>query len=512
MSSHAWDSEGLIRSHPLMPPSELERMMHSGVRESILDDDWVDTAEDWREEALGPALADTFPTPDTTRNSLQDASRQLATPGLYGTPPILTAPDGAGQLVIDLLQGAGWATKMQEVQFKTNGMGDYLLRADIRDGGLGLRPVSPALCFSVSTDDRPDEPTALWEARQRWFSTGATSGEYRWAYDVCDVSDPENPSYRVVLLSESGGEIVEEDVSSMFLTDEDGMFPAGGWAGPDYPYREPGTGRPVIPYVIYRAHDTGRPWNHYVMRGAHTATLNESLFWSYVGKSALGATGRVVIAIGLQEPAGARQEGQGLGAKSLVMQPGSMVFTHPSEGSETVASIHEVGPGADLDVLLGFVTAYGLQQLTRWGLNPTDITRVSNSPTSGAALYISARGKREFSDRVRPLFHRADTKLIRLVATLAHGAGLGSPPLDGYSIDYARIPLAPAERASQRDDLDWRIERGHISEIGAYQEEHPGVTEAQALAALVLVQQQRGALTDALDTPDQTLETTQEQE
>ena len=495
----AWQqSTTIVPPRPAFPPGDDERTLHSLVRESILEDDWDDTAEEWRAVFLDKMVARTFGPPDTSRNSLMDACRQLSVPGLYGTPPKVQHTATGDQTVAGLLTDAGWSTKMQEIQFKALGMGDYILRPDMLGSGdsarLILRPISPAWCWVRVSPDEPDRPLGFWELRLRWHVNPANpeTGEWVWAWDVVDIgwdefAQIEQPSYRVLTENpnKEDGEPPWLDISEEYLIFPDGK-PRPPQVGTEYPYLHPEKG-PVLNFVIYRAHDTGRTWNHYVMRGAHRATLNESLYWSYTGKAALGASGRAVIALGVAPPAtNTLATADNDTIRSIALMPGSMLFAQPTEDSKSPPSIHEVGPGADLGALVQFCNAYGMQQLVRWGLNPADVTRANNTPTSGAALYISAKGKREFSDRVRPLFQRRDIELIELVALLATIVGKAAP-LDGYTVEHVRIPLSPAERNDQREDIDWQIERGYLSEVDAYMQEHPGVTEAQALDALVAV-------------------------
>lgn len=525
---------------PLPPPmfsaEDQDRALHTRVREAILEDDWDDTALEWREAHLDAEVSRTMGPPDTSRNGLMDACRQLSTPGLYGTPPtIIHADQAAADTMMALLAGAGWSTKMQQVQYLTLGCGDYIVRPSASSQGLSMRLVSPGWVHMRTDPNRPDVPLGVWELRLRWVPGpgrvgSRAGGEWAWCWDVMDVGWDEfagvpQPCYRVLRRNPRAsqeGEPMWLDLSAMFLDEQDAPMPEGGWVGDNYPIYNGDT--PLLGYVVYRAHDSGKAWNTYHMRGAHRGTLNEALYWSYTGKAAMSASGKAVVVIGAVLPTGTIREtgspqdniimpGQDESVdtlRSVPLLPGSMIGLPKDPDFQGQPVVEEIGPGADLGVLLDFCTAYGLQQLTRWGLNPSDVTRVSNNPQSGAALYISAKGKREFSDRVRPLFSRSDQQLLALCAVLAEGAGLATGlPATGWTVEYARIPLSPQERADQRTEYEWQVERGHMSEVDAYMADHPGVDRQTAMMAIVrarveqaqLQEAVRRALTDAGLTP-----------
>lgn len=493
---------------PMPSAEEQERALHTRVRESILKDDWDDTAKAWRREHMDEEVERTLGPPDTSRNGLMDACKQLSTPGLYGTPPRLFHADvAAADLMAGLLADAGWSTKMQQVQYLTLGCGDYMVRPSATPDGLSLRLVSPGWVHVRADANRPDVPLGVWELRLRWIAGpmgGRAGGEWAWCWDVMDVGWDEyaqvaQPCYRVLRRNpraQEDGQPLWLDLSPTFLDEPDAPMPEGGWVGENYPIMN--GDKPMLGYVTYRANDSGEPWNTYHMRGAHRGTLNEALFWSYTGKAALSASGKAVVMIGAMLPTGTLREtspqdnivvpGQDEDGtvRSLALLPGSLMSVPKDPDFQGQPIIEEIGPGAELGMLLEFCTAYGLQQLTRWGLNPSDVTRVSNNPQSGAALYISAKGKREFSDRVRPMFSRSDERLIALCAVLAMGAGLADRlPTTGWTVEHARIPLSPQERADQRAEYEWQVERGHMSEVDAYMADHPGIDRQTAMMALV---------------------------
>ena len=503
--SDAWSVVVSIPEREKFPPHEQPRVEHCEAREMVLDDDWDDIALAWRTQYLDPTVEVTFGPPDTSRNALQHGARQLTTPGLYGVEPSVVHTDPAAKDLVDMLSEMGWSTKLQEVQFKTVGMGDYAVTVEVTERGtLQLCPVSPADHWVAVHPDQPDVPHTVWRLRLRWFedvSIPVRSG-YRWTWDVLSVyRDPFTgrlePCYRVLRRNPhwqpSGtDEPPWLDESARFLGED---RPPEGYVGESYPWRDQ-EGEPFLPWVWYRAHDTGRTWNHHVMRGLHRGTLMTSLHWSYASKAALGASGRAVLTVGVAEPAAQIKESQqdGTPTRTMAILPGTMLFGAKDPDYDGQPLVTEFGPGADLASLQDFATFYETGQMARWGISPSDVQRVSDTPASGVSLYISAKGRREYQARIEPLFRKADPRLLFIVANLMRLTGMGNPPVGGYSIVYPPIPASPQERKEGREHDDWRLEHGHVSEVQLYMERHPGLTEAQAMEKLVEVKLQETEL------------------
>jgi hypothetical protein len=221
------------------------------------------------------------------------------------------------------------------------------------------------------------------------------------------------------------------------------------------------------------------------MRGVYWGTLNAITFATYTGHSAHAATGSTVIISGLQPVSSGvdMTTDSGTGFKTAVLPPGAIVYHDTVDQQQPMVT--EVGPGSNLTMLSQFTQGYSAQMLTRSGLSAPDASRTSASPTSGAALYISNKDKREASKRIEPSFRRSDLELLGKVAAMLSIQTGEDLPLDGYSITYEHPPESPQEERDRRDDIDWKVARGMISMIDAYQELHPGVTREASLRALV---------------------------
>jgi hypothetical protein len=173
---------------------------------------------------------------------------------------------------------------------------------------------------------------------------------------------------------------------------------------------------------------------------------------------------------------------------------------------------HESGPGAVIESVAAYATLYEQKQAVRWGLNPSDVSKTNNTTTSGAALFVSNQGRRDFAARVRPMFRKSDLNTISICARLLTGAAVGDFPSVGYSVTYAPIPKSPAEEKEERETLDWEKANGAITATQIVMKRRPGISEDQAFALIVaqrVEEQQIKAATEAelarlglLDEPD----------
>ena len=191
----------------------------------------------------------------------------------------------------------------------------------------------------------------------------------------------------------------------------------------------------------------------------------------------------------------------GTPAQVVRIMPGMMRLMQPQTPGTTV-QFQEVGPGANLVDLSNYKNQSVMELHTADGLQPTDATRQSANPTSGAALEISARSKRELAQQVEPWFRMADIEAIRHYAWLLSSEDRPTPA-DGYGITYQTIPLTPTEQADLREDLDWELSHGQISEVDVYCRRHPGATRETAFAELARVREDQRKIQGGNNNADQ---------
>ncbi len=476
---------------PNMPTTaDQTRSLQQAARVKMLTGDWTDLLSQYMTPRIGADRLAQWGEPDTSCSPLADMCRQWSTPGLYGTRPEISHPDTTAQEMTGpggWVDKAGYWTAMQTVQYLTLGVGDWPVRVDAGPDGLTYRLPSPADIWVWSTQDRPDVIIILWELRLRAVTIGnQTRWTYAWdQYDLGETAPDGTvirpPSYRVV---EVGGVHDGNDITNLVIPGA----PVGGYVGTIgevgtiYPFTR-ANGRPFLPWVMYRAVDSKSQWNVWQRRDALTGTLNAATHWTYAGHCARDASGTCVMAAGLVPIAGDVQ-GAGSEAKNSTMNlsPGAVLYHAVMDGSQPF--VQEVGPGGNLEEVTRFAHDYEARQLVRWGLSADDVQKSSADPQSGAALYISNQAKRQYSGMVKPLFLRGDLEMLSISAAMLRLAGVGDYPEEGYSIVYAEIPKSEGEQKAARDQTDWDLQHGHISEVEAYMRTHPGATEEAAIAAL----------------------------
>jgi len=491
VTANTLDPRDIVPPRPRFPTQiDQDRTEHTEARWQVLNESWDDLLEDWLEQHVDEERLDVWGPPDTSANPLGDICRQLTTPGLYGVRPRVSHMDQVAAGLVGeggFLDDAGAWTKLQRVQYFACGLGDYLLRVDADAVGrrLSLRLVSPHNTYATANPDHPDEPTELWELRLRWWAQLET---WVWVWDQYRLEDPDRggePSYRATLGTATSAVGHGEDVSAVFLGTAEN--PEGIWVGDRYPWIDPQQG-PQIPYAWYRSEDSGELWNVQSKRGAFRGTLNAALNWTYAQHAARDASGSMVLAVGVAKPAtSVRRDDvrtKARPAQTLTLTPGAIVYHQPdAQGGQVL--FQEVGPGSNLEAVAGYASLYEQKQAVRWGLNPADLQRLSNAPMSGAALFVTSKGRREFARQLTPLFRRADLRMIRLAALALSRARIASFPLDGYSIQYHQIPESPQEQAAAREELDWDLEHGVISPVEVVQQRRPGTSREDAVAQIV---------------------------
>jgi hypothetical protein len=463
----------------------------------VLRDDWEELLRDWLVSTIGEERAAIWGKPDTSVNLLADYARQVTTPGLYATPPEVRGPPGARPL-LDRLASAGVWTRQQHVEYLAVGMVDCLVRPQVDATGLvSARVVAPHNIYAVPHADDPTRPVVIWELRLRELLGAAGESVYLWTWDQYDVRRGRE-AYRIVAAEQvtldhavtaPTGEAVPQGatfaqgagITHLFIDEA----PPEGLDGDAYPFRDH-VGRAFLPWVWYRSMDTGSLWGTIYRQGPYRGTLNAALLSTYTLHAARDATGSMTLVFNAAEPGGvAGLAGTQAANRSLPVSPGSLLFLRSLDGSQP--SVSQIGPGANLQPLSAFARSYMSATASRFGVNSNDLTNLSN-PQSAAALAISDRGRREFAERMAPLFRRADERLVRLFALLSNLATGANFHDEGYSVVYTSTTETPDEEKAQREQLAFERDAGLISQVDLWLTYHPGATRDDALAALTRVQ------------------------
>jgi hypothetical protein len=118
------------------------------------------------------------------------------------------------------------------------------------------------------------------------------------------------------------------------------------------------------------------------------------------------------------------------------------------------------------------------------GLGQASVEKVSANPASGAALHISDRQRREYQERIEPLFRASDLELLSKAAAVLNRATGTDYPESGYSIVYHRPPRSPGEEKDARERDEWLVSNGYRSKVDVYRARYPGLTSDDAVEDL----------------------------
>lgn len=504
---------GLTR--PMMPTAtDQARSIHQFARLQILMEEWDEILEDWRGIHIGAERAQVWGPVDTSSNTLADMARQLSTPGLYGRRPRWRNRDDRAEALTGdggLYDRAGWFSKMPFVSYLTLGLGDWFTRWNVDPRRRFTAELVPPHDVYLREDpDSKGRAIEMWRLR-RLFLEPEEKWIYGWeVYDLGRVGPAGKftrpPSYRIHEATNGAaasdgvpfvGGGLGEDLSRRFVFDPM-TGEAGALVGDRYPWISNVDGMPRFPWAHHKDADTGQLWNTFTKRGAHRGALNAALYWTYAGHCARDATGSYVIVAGLQPGniqtvIDASRQGftrdpvnGSVPVQTKLITPGAIDY-HETKDDQT-PFVHEVGPGVNLADVRDFADAYEMKQATRWGLNPSDLSRTAANPSSAAALMVSNEGKREFAAQVESVFRASDLAGVEAAAIVARVGGLGTFPEQGYSIEYQKIPRSPVEEKERREDLTWQQDQGMMSKIDVYRELNPGTTREDAIEALRKVQ------------------------
>jgi hypothetical protein len=422
--------------------------------------------------------------PDMASNPFKEVWTALST--LYDRAPSVTVTaDGLVMQADELARrvaGQGYWSLMARAQRDTLALREMWIRVSVaeRPGVPGaydpvFEPVYPDLVIAEASPDRPTEPHTVYHARLRERADGSEE----WLWDHVSIENPAAPVYRV--LARQGDDLL--DVSDEYPD-------VGEW--PDA-WRD-ATGRPVLPYVLFHAARTPYLHDPYQTIELVEGTLNVAVLRTFVAHVARAATWKQRYGIDV-EPVGAETVvgDDGLTRSRVVLDPATMAMFRRAEPE----SNPQVGT---LDVpvlpaeLWGYIEGYERKLLASAGINPADLMAMHGDPRSGYALAVSRDSQREAQRRYEPQFRAGDQEVLRLAAVMLNRTEGASYPEFGYRVTYHGIPLSAQEKAAQRQHLLELLDAGLIDMVSAYQDLHPGTTDAQALEALQAIAQIRAQI------------------
>ena len=469
-------------------PDESRRVEHQRHRYSMMSGTWLGLLQARLEQQIGSTRSAAWGIPDITQCMMRTTSMELAT--LYDAEPDVRHSQFAPSPNLDRLIGSsgsiarsGLWSQMTRFQALTIALREMWMRAEVVDGRLIYRPVPPHMTFAEADPARPSVPAMFGELRLRMIE-----GKHVWTFDVWDIRDLENPTYRVY-------EALDGWKYGRNLTRE---LHGATYDGADYPSswrRQNGT--PVIPAQLYHASMYGdRLFDPFANIELYEATLNLGVLYSYLNHAIRDASHPQRYAVGVRV---AGMDAVDLGSRAsrseVTTDPATILMFDPV-GETSQPMIGQYQAGSDVEKLESVIAAIAHRTATDAGLAPSELQRTSGSARSGYAISLSQEGKRVAQRRYVMQFRAADEALVGLSAILFNrwseaNSEPANYPEGGYSVLYREIPLSPQEMDARRKHILEMRAAGLMSDVDALRF-FGSLSEQDAVAQLAQIRSMRG--------------------
>lgn len=444
------DTSAPVPSAPPAPrdATEARRVEHTRRRRLIMYSMHQHLVEQRLYRAIGTTRANATRIVDMTSNPAWYVNSQLA--ALYRDIPEVAPPDGGEEAASAILE-AGWWQLAQRVQRDTIAYNDCFVRVDIGpDGAPAFRLVPPDLVEVVASPLAPAQPLAMKE----WIPDPDDCT--KWVQLVCD------PRVRLYQALDDKG----NDVTRRVLEGD-------SFSGDAYPFLV--NDKPVLPYVAYHACETGYALDPYSGREVFEGALQLGMYYSLFGHALRQASWAQRWALNA-EPAGGDVDESGR-RKETVADPATLLVLRQIEESNGQAQVGQSQAPVDPDRLYTAISRYE-QRLVEMALSTVGVSRRESDVRSAMSLAVSREAQRDAQRAYEPVFKRSDLRLLRLVA------GLRGDPTEGWGIQYKSIQRDPAELAAELARMQGLIASGLLDKVSAYKQLHPGISDADAEAAL----------------------------
>lgn len=430
-------------------PAEAQRVEHTRQRRQILYGLHQPLVEERLVKALGTTRASAIRIVDMTSNPAWSVCSQLS--ALYREIPEVTPPDGAEDTAAAVME-SGWWQLAQRVQRDTIGLNDSLVRVDLDPDtkAPAFRLVPPDLFSVVASPLAPAQPLAVKE----------------WIPDPDDTSKwvqlHTDPRSRVYMALDAEG----ADVTARVLG-------APSFSGDDYPFLV--NGLPVLPYTAYHCQETGYALDPYTGREVFDGALQLGVYYSFFGHTLRQASWAQRWAAGAR-PAGGDVDESGR-RRDLVADPANVVMFEGAEEGGGTAQIGQWSAPVNPEDFFASIERYE-RRLVDAALGTVGVSRRDSDVRSAMSLAVSREAQRDAQRAYEPVFRRSDLKLLKLIA------GLRGEPTDGWRINYRSLPRDASELGAELERIERQIAAGLLDRVSAYQLLHPGLSDAEAEAAV----------------------------
>jgi hypothetical protein len=428
---------------------------------------------------LDPARQEAWGPPMTGINLYKSTVLQLSR--LYDKTPIVSHPafdsNPTNQAYLDSL--SLWQQSQQHLIY-VMGLRESLIHISYSppppgrplESPINLRLVTPDEVVITPLSTNSSIPGRVQEAVTRTD----LSGKPRDVWDVWDITDPSAPSYRVLDPSKPRHDGSPSDVTGEFMADPN----------QPYPYIDPTSQAPFLPYVLYHAQDTGKMWGYDYWSELVDATLDVALlttFWKHVVKEASWQQ-KYGIDVELQ---GQSIVDSGTATRTRVpTDPASILLFRTM--SDRGGSLSSFATPTDPQGVLASINDYIQMTLTSLGIERAQI----ESSQSGVAIQLRRESVRAMQAKIEPNMRLGDQELLNKVAMISNLMGPSGTPIlptetstgQPYSIDYPSLPYSREEMSDRLNAQREQMALGLLSPIDVYMEMNPNTTREQAAQAI----------------------------
>lgn len=458
----------------VFPRDEVERArwLTTAERVRILEREHEQDILDHFYEQIDPARIGSWGRPTRALNMLGSFASQLAV--LYDDRPKVSNPDltPEGEAALGDLDPFRLHKAHQKFVL---GLRENLLHVRWSPGvpgsappGLDVRLVHPNRVVLTAPPSSPSVPVRVEEARERW---DPIRGKWKWVWDCWSIEDPKAPYFKV---EEEGANGRRKDVTAVYLRDS---------APSAYPYVDPLTSHPYLPWTLAHAEPTCGLWDETawdeLVQGTYDSSLLATMYL-HVCKNSSWSQG---YGIDVEIP-GMSTAGSGASASHRVPLDYSSMLLLRSKGDK--ASVGSLAQPSDPQAVIASIRSYTQMVVESMGMTGSDV-EVSASAASGVAIQLRRDAVRRLQASYEAEARRSDLDFLRkccLVTNLFSGPDVPPLPTEGWEITYTGLPFSREEEAERLAMWERRIALGLASRVDVLLSEHPEWTREQAIERL----------------------------
>lgn len=458
-------------------PNDAKRWTHTKLRRNILGGTWEYAVIDTMQEQYSINNVNNMGRPALSVNLLTNTVNQIAV--LYDTPSKISNPEmSETQEAIwsQVVDGCHMWQLLQRNNRDVEGLRENFIQVIPTDVGLQLELVSPDQIVVDKTTGDASTPTCLRRSRMFCFKDAKGNDEMVDAWEVWDISDKENPEFRVEKMD---GTVVTktaypEDTGTYLYVDSDG---------------------PYLPFSFYRAQYTSETFDPYTWSELVSGTLDIAVRWTMWGVCVRNNSWGQWVSMDSHIPgASAVVDGQGNTSSppATVDAAPNSIINMKSDGQPGTGSIKQLEPGKMLEM----AQAIELNQrtiLNNIGIHPDDI-QANSAPESGVAISLKRSAQRKMAMATVPNFRKGDIKLFEIMARTHNifyaQTAEESLPVHGWHIDYQLPEMSADEFLADLEKDKELVALGLLSAVGLVRKMRGFDTDAEAIQYLKEVQQQ----------------------